>query len=453
MKNNKTKEQNPRLLALSTLHGAERDGRYINLAADVSIKGAAMEECDVALFTTLVYGVTEKKITLDYIISKMASKGGSHIEPRVRNILRMGLYQLIYMDKIPSHAAVNETVALCKNRGECSFVNAILRNYIRDGERRVVFPKKEDGIIPYLSIRYSFPEWICASLCRDYGEENAEGILSRFCSSSSSMTIHVNTLKTCMEDVIKKLSEKSIPHHLCAYAPNAIKLPEGAKITSLCGFDTGEFFVQDEASQISAHVLMPKENSVVIDTCTCPGSKSFAASLYMNNKGKIYSFDLHENKLSLVLSSAKRLGIDIIETAKRDGRMPDTSLFGMADHVICDVPCSGLGVMAKKPDIRYKNEEDILPLAPLGLELLTKSANYLKVGGTLIFSTCTLRRAENEDTVMSFLKENKNFTLTPFTLKSRSDTEPDIVSDGMLTLLPHIHKTDGFFIAKLTKIS
>ena len=446
------KEQNPRFLALRTLMDAEKMGRYINLAADADIKCASMTAGDTALYTTLVYGVTERRITLDYIINAMASKGGSHIEPRVRCILRLGVYQLVYMNKIPPHAAVNETVALCKSRGERSFVNAILRNYQREGKERVVFPSESNSQIEFLSVNFSFPEWICASLVRDYGYEDAKGILSTFSAEPPTATLRINTLKTSAALYKQKLEDAGVIAAFTPYAPDGIKLSYGVKISELTGFEDGEFFVQDEASQISSEVLGAQRGECVIDVCSCPGSKSFGAAIKMQGEGRIYSFDLHKNKLSLVEKSADRLGINIIETRELDGRLPDSTLFGKADRVICDVPCSGLGVMAKKPDIRYKEEKDIEKLAPLGLEILKKSAGYVKAGGVLLYSTCTLRRDENETTVEAFLESNPNFSLCPFSISSKDASKPDIISDGMLTLMPHIHGTDGFFIAKLKKI-
>ncbi len=445
------KDTNPRFLALRTLMDAEKKGRYINLAADAEIRCADMSSADTSLYTTLVYGVTERRITLDYIIDNMASRGGSHIEPRVRCILRLGLYQLIYMDKIPPHAAVNETVSLCKNRGEGAFVNAILRNYQREGKVRVKFPSEDAEPLSYLSVTYSFPEWICASLVSDYGYEHALGILRAFASEPPSATLRINTLKTTTADYMNLLGLAGISYSETAYARDGVRLSEGVKISELTGYDEGMFFVQDEASQISTEVLGAQAGQTVIDVCSCPGSKSFGAAITMQGEGKIYSFDLHKNKLSLVDASAHRLGINIIETRELDGRFPDVSLFGQGDSVICDVPCSGLGVMAKKPDIRYKDEQDVQKLAPLGLEILSQSSDYVRAGGNLLYSTCTLRRDENESVVEAFLASHPEFTLCPFSLHSKDRAKPDIESDGMLTLMPHIHGTDGFFIAKMKK--
>ncbi len=447
----KEKATDPRQLALKTLLSAERMGKYINLASDTSIKEACMTESDTALFTSLVYGVTERRITLDHIISCMVTKGTKHIEPRVMTLLRMGLYQIIYLDKIPAHAAVNETVSMCKSKGERSFVNAILRSYLRDGDSRVKYPNKQTESARFMSLTYSFPEWICRSLISDYGVEDAQGILSEYSSKPPSATLRINTQKTDLEKFCAALLQSGVQCTPTPYSRSGVKLASGERITELYGFDSGYFFVQDEASQICIQVLAPQAGDTVIDTCSCPGSKSFGAAIEMQDRGRIYSFDLHKNKLSLVSGSAKRLGISVIETEERDARDPDMELFGCADRVICDVPCSGFGVMAKKPDIRYKREEDVASLSSLGLEILTKSADYLKPGGVMVYSTCTLRRDENENVVKAFLDARVDFELVPFEIKSKDSAMPDIHSDGMLTLMPHIHKTDGFFIAKLQK--
>ena len=445
------KETNPRYLALKTLLSAQKNGKYINLATDSAINAASLTEADKSLFTSIVYGVTERQITLDFIISRLCIKGCSHIEPRVMMIMRMGLYQLVYLEKIPVHAAVNESVSLCKTKGERSFVNAILRSYLRDDGERVVFPREEDGEVRYLSITYSYPEWICASLIEDYGYENAKGILAAFSNEPPSACLRINTLKTTKEKLKEKLSQKGVEISDLPYSENALRLSRGANVTSLDGFDDGHFFVQDQASQIASAVLDAKAGDLVIDTCACPGSKSFGAAISMNDEGRVFSFDLHRNKLSLVTGTAKRLGISIIEAKEHDGKCAESSLVGLADKVICDVPCSGLGVMAKKPDIRYKSEEDVQRLAPLGAAILCESSKYLKAGGVLVYSTCTLRKEENELTVKAFLDSHPDFSLCPFNIKSSTPAYPDIMSDGMLTLFPHLHGCDGFFVAKLIK--
>ena len=445
------KENDPRVLALESLLRADKAGRYINIESDSSIKRSNMSEADVSLYTSLVYGVTERRITLDYIIERMSKNGLKHIEPRVLMILRLGLYQLMFLDRIPAHAAVNETVSLCKSKGETSFVNAILRNYQRKGKEIVVYPSEEEQPARFLSICYSFPEWITESFITDYGYENAKGICSAMSDRPPCVTLRINTLKTNPATFKEKLTELGFSYTDGIYTDSAIKLAEGSKISDIFGYEEGLFFVQDEASQISSRVLAPVPDSIVIDVCACPGSKSFGASIEMKGKGKVYSFDLHENKLSLVTSSARRLGIENIEVSKRDARDPVPELIGSADAVICDVPCSGLGVMAKKPDIRYKKQEDVEKLASLGLSILFQSSVYVKAGGTLLYSTCTLRADENEKTVDKFLSVHPEFSLCPFSIKSKDGAHPDIESDGTLTLFPHVHSTDGFFMAKMIR--
>ena len=216
-------------------------------------------------------------------------------------------------------------------------------------------------------------------------------------------------------------------------------------VRDLYGFEEGYFFVQDEASQIAIEALGAKENDTVMDLCSCPGSKSFGAAIEMKNKGQIYSFDLHENKLSLVINSAKRLKIDIIKTAAADARNPIAEFEGTADKVICDVPCSGFGVLSKKPELRYKDPNLSASLPKIQSDILENACRYLKKGGILLYSTCTILPAENENNVLEFLKRHPEFSLMPWQVGSIS------ASSGMITLLPHLHNTDGFFIAKLIK--
>jgi 16S rRNA (cytosine967-C5)-methyltransferase len=332
---------------------------------------------------------------------------------------------------------------LCKSKGETSFVNAILRNYQRNGDKIVKYPSEKEHPARFLSICYSFPEWITESFISDYGYENAKGICSAMSDRPPCVTLRTNTLKTNPATFKEKLTELGFSYTDGIYTDSAIKLAEGSKISDIFGYEEGLFFVQDEASQISSRVLAPAPDSIVIDVCACPGSKSFGASIEMKGKGKVYSFDLHENKLSLVTSSAQRLGIENIEVAKRDARDPVPELIGSADAVICDVPCSGLGVIAKKPDIRYKTYQEIEKLPEVQYAILEASKNYLRDDGFIIYSTCTLRKDENENVIRRFLENNKDFELCP----------TGIFGDdvGTVTFLPHKTGTDGFFAAKLRK--
>jgi 16S rRNA (cytosine967-C5)-methyltransferase len=431
------KNINARALALEVLTRCESGG-YSNIALDTIIKRNDLSSADRGLMTALIYGVIERKITLDYIIAYLSSIPNSKIERDTRNILRMGLYQLIYMKKIPAHAALNETVNLANKRSK-GFVNAILRSYLREGYK-IIFPEKINEV-KYLSVTYSVGESLVEALLKTYSFLECQNIFNAF-SQLSPITLRVNNLKTTRNEILSELEGA----RKTDFSPDGVIL-ENAAVSELECLNDGRVTVQDEASQICVRALDAKKGDVVFDVCACPGSKSFGAAMTMENDGEILAFDIHENKLSLVEKGAERLGISIISTKAQDARKPIEELFGKADKIICDVPCSGFGVIGKKPEIRYKDVKESESLPKIQYDILENVQNYLKVGGTLVYSTCTILPDENENNVNKFLENHKNFKLVPFSV---GDLE---VESGMITLLPHTHHTDGFFIAKLVKIS
>ena len=424
-----------RALALDVLVRCEAGG-YSNIALDTVIKRNNLTGSDRGLLTALTYGVIERKITLDYIIGKLSSLPDSKIERETRNILRLGLYQLIYMDKIPAHAALNETVSLANKRSK-GFVNAILRSYQREGDK-IELPDASDKV-KYLSVKYSVGEKLIEALLGAYSFEDCEKIFAAF-GEKTPITLRVNNLLTSREAVCREIEGA-----ICTpISPDGITV-ENAAVGELNALVDGRVTVQDEASQICVRALGALEGDTVIDACACPGSKSFGAAMTMNNTGRILAFDIHENKLSLVKSGSERLGISIIETAAHDARDFIPELEGVADKIICDVPCSGFGVIGKKPEIRYKDPEQSARLPEIQRDILENVSRYLKVGGTLLYSTCTILPDENENVVIDFLKNNPSFALAPFSVGTLE------VSNGMITLLPHVHHTDGFFMAKIIK--
>ena len=430
------KKLSVRALALDVLQKCEAGG-YSNIALDTVIKRNGLSSQDRALLTALVYGVIEKKITLDCFISSLSSISNSKIERDTRNILRMGLYQLEFMEKIPAHAAINETVDLANKRSK-GFVNAILRSYQRQKDK-IAFPDKNDGV-KYLSVTHSVGEPLVEKLLQSYSFDECEKMLAAF-GERTPITLRVNNIKSTREQILDELSGGSPTR----YSPDGVIL-ENAAVSELLALSEGRVTVQDEASQICVRALGAKAGDTVLDVCACPGSKSFGAAMTMNNEGKILAFDIHDNKLSLVKSGAERLGISIISTEAHDARQPINELFGVADKIICDVPCSGFGVIGKKPEIRYKDPKESARLPEIQLDILENVSNYLKVGGTLVYSTCTVLPEENEQIIKKFLDKNQNFELVPFSVGELE------VKEGMITLLPHIHNTDGFFIAKLIKV-
>lgn len=441
-KNNTSRQKSARALALEILIRCESGG-YSNLALDTVIKRNDLTPADRALVTVLTYGVIEKRITLDFIISSLSSIPESKIEGRTRMILRMGIYQLRYMDKIPAFAALNESVELADKRSK-GFVNAVLRAYTRRDPDSFL-PKREDGVLCYMSVKYSVGESLLSALLSAYGEGECEKLLTAIGNEPSRITLRTNTLRTSREALLAELCESGLDARATEISPDGIAVYGGAAVSDLAPLTDGRATVQDEASQICVRALGACEGDTVLDVCACPGSKSFGAAMTMNDRGRILSFDIHANKLSLVESGASRLGISIIETEAHDAREEISSLVGAADRIICDVPCSGFGVIGKKPELRYKSVEDCAALPRIQLDILENVSKYLRVGGTLVYSTCTVLPEENEKNVEMFLLNHPEFELVPFSVGTLE------VSRGYVTLMPHLHGTDGFFVARLTK--
>ncbi|MBE6617172.1 MAG: 16S rRNA (cytosine(967)-C(5))-methyltransferase RsmB [Ruminococcaceae bacterium] len=423
------KKETARTLALGSLVALERDGRYSNLEIDSALRKADLNESDRGLYTRLVYGVTERRITLDHIISQYSSKPVSELDSDVLTALRLGVYQLLWMDRIPDHSAVDESVGLV-SRQKRGFVNGVLRSFLR-GNKEYKLPDKSDYPL-YLSVKYSVP----APLARMFMEctDDVEALLEAM-NREPHIGLRVNRLKISPE-----VAARMTGGRISKIAPDVVivdSLDERAKD----GLRDGLWFVQDEASRITSASVGATAGELIMDTCSCPGGKSFSMAIDMGNEGTVRSYDLHKNKLSLVRSGAEKLGITIITTEERDARKPDPNYFGKADRVLCDAPCSGLGVIAKKPDIRYKDMGDIERLPEIQYGVLCGAAEYVKNGGVLVYSTCTINKAENEAVVTRFLLEHPEFSLD----------ENEFLPGGERTFMPHIDGCDGFFAARMKK--
>ena len=426
-----------RALALEILLRCEAAGQYANLALDSALKKeSAITGAEKALCTALFYSVLEHRMTLDHIIDGRASIAPSAIERQVRMILRIALAQLLYFDRIPDHAAIDEAVELTARRSK-GFVNAILRSFCRDG-KTVTYPERDREPIRYLSVRYSVPEALAEGFVRGYGLDRAEAILAAF-EKQSGVTVRVNTLRCTRDDFAEKFG--GVPTKI---APDGVSFADLSAVSE--ALRAGDCFVQDEASQICVAALGASRGERVLDLCAAPGSKSFGAALCMENIGEVRSFDLHENKISLIRRGAETLGLSCITVAAGDARRADPEELGLFDRVICDVPCSGYGVLAKKPDIRYKDFALAAGLPSIQAAILENAVRLVCKGGVLVYSTCTLLPEENEGQITAFLGAHPEFAPEPFTVGS-------LCCDGVLTLAPDTHGTDGFFIAKLRKKS
>lgn len=424
-------EINVRETAYRSLLRYDKEGAYSNIEVSHTLEGGYLTGADRALYTALTYGVIERKITLDYFIEAFA-RPIDKIEPKLRPILRMGLYQILYMDRIPDSAACNESVKLAKrftHAGTAGFVNGVLRSVAR---RKDDLPYPKKGSYDYLSVFYGYPTWLVERWCRAYGEEQTERLLIAM-NEVPPLTLRVNTLRTTREALIAELKAAGIDC-LPTEAPHGVRLTAATPIGAIEALRDGRSFVQDEASQRCVEALGAKAGETVLDLCACPGGKSFGIALSMGNEGKVQSYDLRGSKLSLIEEGARRLGITCITAAEKDSTVYDETLAASADRVLCDVPCSGLGVIAKKPDLRHKAVADIDKLPEVQYRILRNGARYLKAGGTLVYSTCTLNGEENEKVISRFLEEHREFSL-----------------DGMTTLFPHKDHTDGFFICRMKK--
>lgn len=434
-----------RELAYQILKTASKGDTYSNIALDNALKKHELSDADRGLLTAIVMGVTERRLTLDYVIDRLASDP-EKIEEDTRALLRMGIYQIVYLDRIPEYAAVNETVSLAPKRSR-GFVNAIMRELLRRKDRgalETLYPDAQGDRVEYLSVKYSFPKDVCERFLEIYGYDRSCAIFEIF-NRPPKLTLRINTLKISRSEYAALLEEKNIAYSLSDILENAILL-ENVSFSALPGFEEGYFFVQDEASQICVEALGARSGERVIDACACPGSKSFGTAIRMCNRGEIRSFDLHESKLKLISKGAERLGIGIIDAKVRDGRDYDKALEMLADRVLCDVPCSGLGVIGKKPEIRYKSVSDFARLPEIQYAILENCSRYVKPSGFLVYSTCTVLPEENGNNVHRFLKEHGEYEPADFEIGG-------IKSDGgMLSLAPDIHGTDGFFVAKFKRI-
>ena len=433
---------NIRQIALRILDEYEAGGKFINLALSSHLTDKLSREEKAAL-TALLYTSVERKLTYDYYICALAGRSEGDIDPHTKNILRLGLCQLIDMHSVPDFAAVNETVKLAEGKGERAFVNGILRAAARQKDN-LPAPKEEKNYRRYLSVKYSFPLATVKHFDALYGRESTEALLNFF-NNEKYTDITVNTLKISTDDYKSELRKNGITVEENSLVKNSLRIKESVNPERLYGFNEGLFFVQDRASAIASAVLSAGEGDLVVDCCSAPGGKSFACAILSGDKAEIHSYDLHESKLSLIESGRERLGFSSITVGARDALSPDSDLLGRADKVICDAPCSGLGVLGKKPDLRYKDSSVMTELPSLQFDILTAASGYLKVGGELVYSTCTLNPDENEKVVEKFLSENVGFKSVPFTIGNLE------AENGMLTLLPHIQGTDGFFIAKIRR--
>ena len=395
--------------------------------------------------SALVYGVLERRLTLDYQIEKHSKLPLKKLSPKVLCILRCGVYQLLFMDKVPPSAAVNESVKLTRQMGQAAaagFVNAVLRAVGRDG---LLLPDCKKDPVRFLSVKGSCPEWLVRLWIKAYGAEEIKRMLDAFLGQPGTF-LRVNTLKTSAADLQVRLHDEGAAASPVEGMPHTLRLNGGA-VERLPAFQDGLFHVQNTASQLCCAALDAKPGMTVADVCSAPGGKAFTLAEMMENTGKILAYDQYSARVELIRKGAARLCINIIEAGVRDaGGMPEKEAF--ADRVWCDVPCSGLGVIGRKPEIRYKDEKSLEKLPQIQYNILCSSAKLLKIGGLLVYSTCTLNPAENEAVVSRFLKQHPDFREIPVSLP---DWARCVRTGEGVTLLPEFRGMDGFYFAVLRR--
>ena len=435
-----------RQVAFEALLKIHKDGAYSNLVVDSMLKdNPDLDERDRAFVSNLVYGSLDRLILIDYNLSLYLNQPSKKLKPELHTILVLGAYQILFMDKVPNHAAVSESVQLAKvNKSAfaASLVNAVLRRVADNGLR---YPEMDEKSPEYLAIRYSCPEWLISLWIDSYGFDNALAIAERALDAPP-VTVRVNTRKIETEELIWKLAEEGVVSERVPDMADTLLLSNTGAVDKLIAYKEGWFHAQDKASQLCCKALEPKENDVIFDMCSAPGGKTFTIAELMNNKGTIKAFDIYQSRVDLVRKGAQRLGLDCINATLSDAMLFNEN-FGKADKILCDVPCSGLGIIRRKPEIRYKNNVELAQLPDIQYRILCNSVKYLKSNGRIVYSTCTLNPKENEDIVDKFLSEHPNFKKAEYL----TDVPRYSEKDKYLTLMPHIHGTDGFFIAALEK--
>lgn len=438
---------NSRSIAIKVLNRVLLEGAYSNLVLSKELDASDLNSKDKALVTEIVYGTIRRKKTLDMIIGSFV-KDLSIMDKRILNILRAAVYQLRFLDKIPSYAACNEAVEQAKKISYQSskLVNGILRNYLKkEGSIKIKCPTSKEKI----AYEYSFNLWMVDLFIKQYGQEKALRIMDGL-NESPGITLRINTLKINYKDAIKELEELGYNLEETKVAKNGVVIKNGSSIESNKLFNEGKCTVQDQSAMLVGEILGVEENDTVFDICSAPGGKTTHIGELLKNSGKVLAFDLHENKLGLIKENCERLGITNVSLEQMDGTELNEALINKADKVLIDVPCSGLGIIGRKPEIKWnKKLKDLKEIVKIQREIMENSWKYLKSGGTMVYSTCTLNNKENEKNVRWFKENFKDCEIEEISLGSFDNIE--YTKEGMVTILPN-KNMDGFFIAKLKKM-
>ncbi|MBU3153852.1 16S rRNA (cytosine(967)-C(5))-methyltransferase RsmB [Clostridium estertheticum] len=439
---------NSRLVAVTVIEKVLNDNAYSNIVLGLELNKSELSDKDKALVTEIVYGTLKYKYTIDKILQHFVKNGFDKLESFVLNILRISIYQIRYLDKVPSFATVNEAVNLTKkksNIGASKLVNGVLRSYLRETDAKYY---NEENDIERLCFEYSFTKALVKLFIKQYGPQKAEEILKGL-NYKPDVTVRVNTLKLAYKEIWEKLIENGYNIEEGYASSEAIRIIKGKNIENNVLFNEGNITVQDESAMLTAPSMDLKLNMKVLDLCSAPGGKTTHIAELMKNTGKVLAFDVHKNKLSLIEENIKRIGITNTTCEVQDATVFNKDLFEYADRVLIDVPCSGLGIIRKKPEIKWsKNIKDINNIIDIQRGIMDNASKYVKKGGVLVYSTCTLNKDENEGNIDWFIESHCEFKIEPIFFGEFDNIK---YSDkGYVTIFPNEYM-DGFFITKLIK--
>ena len=466
----------PRETALKVLYEINEKGAYSNIALNKFLKSSGHTEKDNAFITEIVYGTVKWKSAIDLVIEKYSKIKLKKLSPYILNILRMGVYQILYMDKVPDSAACNESVKLARKYGhEASsrYVNAVLRSVARENEavgngatknetivnkaelkdlsHLINYPDKVKQPAAYLSARYSHPEWMAERWISRFGIEFTESLLEAN-SKNPDFTLRVNLLKASREELAESLRNRGYVVENGKYLPYALVVKNPSSIMMIDEYKEGLFNIQDESSMLASQILNPQPGWFVIDVCAAPGGKTAHIAQLMNNTGKVIAGDIHEHKIALIQQTAKRLGASIVETMLHDAAVYNENLGEKADAVLVDAPCTGYGIIRRKPDIKWTSSPgEIAEITKLQARILDNASKYVKPGGVIVYSTCTIEKEENEMMVENFVASHPDFYLEDISSFLPEGLKKPEAKNGYIQIYPNVDNIDGFFISRMRR--
>lgn len=437
-----------REVALKIIGEVDTGGAYANIALARELARRPLGDQDRRFVTELVYGTVKAGATLDWLLGHYISRPLAKMPPVIRNILRMGAYQIFFLSRVPASAACNQAVELAKKYGHAGtvkFVNAVLRNAARNPEK-AVYPDRDREPARYLALKYFHPEWLVKRWLARLGPEECEALCLAD-NATPPLSVRTNTVRMTRDELLARLAAEGVEGEASAWVPEGIVCREYPALASLDSLRAGLFQVQDESSMLVGHVMAPQPGEFIIDACGAPGGKSTHLAALMGDRGRVLSTDLYDHKLKITAENAARLGLTIIETKVFDATKLGAAYAGQADRVLVDAPCSGLGVLRRKPDSRWRKTETMLrDLPKLQAAILASAAACVRPGGVLVYSTCTTEPEENQAIVEAFLAARRDFVL-----EHAGGLLPVKRPEAMVQLWPHRDGLDGFFIARLAR--